>query len=128
MSFYVIFANLNHFRSFLLIFDHFIDHFYNIFRSSKSGPWLSVIYKMPMWSEHGDHVHRSNSFRITMGMKGWDTKNHTMLENSRKSFEGHTRADETKSMQGRPTKVAWHQRRSNSFTTMQNNSWILKPE
>ena len=27
-------------------------------------------------------------------MKGWYTKNHMMIENSRKSFEGHTRADE----------------------------------
>ena len=41
MSFLLI---LSHFRSFLLIFlSHFIDHFYNIFRSSKPGPWILII-------------------------------------------------------------------------------------
>ena len=38
------FPILSHFGPFLkvillIIFSYFIDHFYNIFRSSKSGPW-----------------------------------------------------------------------------------------
>ena len=44
-----IFATLQHFRPFLLIFkNHFIDHFYNIFRSSKSGPRLSQLFSLSM--------------------------------------------------------------------------------
>ena len=40
-KYYVIFADFKSFHAiFIDLLGHFIDNFYNIFRSSKSGPWF----------------------------------------------------------------------------------------
>ena len=44
---YVLFVIVSHIAHFYWFLSHFIDHFYNIFKSSKSRPWLLLVLVHP---------------------------------------------------------------------------------